>query len=187
MVLTQSQLLEKEVFLVDKIQNNGRNLMKHMKAICFVRPTSESIQSVIEELRNPKYGSYHLCKSLSAYFAVGLNTAFCIDFSNLVRKSQIERMAEVDDYEVVTQVHEFYADYLANRSDLYSFGLLAPNYRISGDSLGMWDGSTFDRTVEGLVSVLLSLKKKPLIMYQKNSQQSNRLAKEISVSFSRNL
>jgi hypothetical protein len=59
---TQSQLLTKEVFLVDKLTNQARDGMKHMKAICFMRPTPDAIQALVEELRHPLYAEYHLCK-----------------------------------------------------------------------------------------------------------------------------
>jgi vacuolar protein sorting-associated protein 45 len=61
MVLTQSQLLAKEVYLVDRLDNRNREKMKHLKCICLVRPGLESIQSLIEELRTPYYGEYYLC------------------------------------------------------------------------------------------------------------------------------
>ena len=36
--------------------------MRHLRCLCFVRPSPESIQSLIEELREPKYGEYHICE-----------------------------------------------------------------------------------------------------------------------------
>eukprot|EP00158_Paraphelidium_tribonemae_P003852 Partr_v1_DN26412_c0_g1_i4_m23918 putative Vacuolar protein sorting-associated protein len=62
-VLTQSQLLSQEVYLMNRIDQRGREKMKHMKCVCFLRPTSESIQALVEELRDPAYGEYHLCLS----------------------------------------------------------------------------------------------------------------------------
>jgi vacuolar protein sorting-associated protein 45 len=35
--------------------------MRHLRCLCFVRPSPESIQSLIEELREPKYGEYNIC------------------------------------------------------------------------------------------------------------------------------
>ena len=57
-----------------------------MKCICFVRPTSESIQALVEELRDPKYGDYYLYSS------------------NTIKKSTLERIAESDDHEVIQSV-----------------------------------------------------------------------------------
>ena len=60
-ITTQSNLLSKEVFLIDKIENTSREKMKHLKCICFLRPSAKSVQLMIDELRNPCYGSYYLC------------------------------------------------------------------------------------------------------------------------------
>ncbi len=59
-VYTQSQLLEKEVYLIDKIANRGRDKLKHLKCIFFARPVDSIIQSLVEELRSPLYGEYYL-------------------------------------------------------------------------------------------------------------------------------
>jgi hypothetical protein len=112
---------------------------------------------MVEELRNPLYGSYHLY------------------FTNILKKSQIERLAESDEFEVVKEVHEFYGDYLAINSDLISLNLSS----IYGEAASVWEGNAFQRSVEGLVSILLSMKKKPLIRYAKNSPLAKRLGTEL--------
>ena len=40
MVYSQSEILQKEVFLFELIHNKGRETMKHLNCICFVRPTA---------------------------------------------------------------------------------------------------------------------------------------------------
>lgn len=60
--MTQSSLLSHETYLVDRIDNKNRDRMRHLKCICFIRPTSETIQMLVEELRDPRYGDYYLCK-----------------------------------------------------------------------------------------------------------------------------
>lgn len=62
MVFTQSQLLAHEVYLIDRIDNASREKMKHLKCVCFVRPGHESMQAIMDELRDPKYSDYYLCK-----------------------------------------------------------------------------------------------------------------------------
>ena len=39
MVYAQSEVLQKEVYLFERVDTPGRETMKHLKAICFVRPT----------------------------------------------------------------------------------------------------------------------------------------------------
>eukprot|EP00158_Paraphelidium_tribonemae_P003850 Partr_v1_DN26412_c0_g1_i2_m23909 putative Vacuolar protein sorting-associated protein len=160
-VLTQSQLLSQEVYLMNRIDQRGREKMKHMKCVCFLRPTSESIQALVEELRDPAYGEYHLF------------------FSNILKKSQIERLAEVDDFEVVKEVQEFYGDFMAFNSDLFTLNLCSPRHPIYGDAPNVWDGYAFQRSVEGLISVMLALKKRPVIRYAQNSPMAKRLATEM--------
>jgi vacuolar protein sorting-associated protein 45 len=160
-VYSQTEILQKEVFLVDRIDKKGREKLPHLKALVFIRPSLESIQSLVEELRDPRYKEYHVV------------------FNNITRVVYIERIAEADQQAVVTQVHEYFADYLAITHDLASFNIHA----CIGDHLQSWDSSKFDRVSEGLVSLLLSLKKKPLVRYEKNSEMAKKLANELNVPF----
>lgn len=63
-VYSQSELLQKEVFLVELIDSisMSNETMSHLKAVCFLRPTSENIQLLRRQLRNPRFGEYYLCK-----------------------------------------------------------------------------------------------------------------------------
>lgn len=88
---TMSQILEREVYLVETIDATHDPMM-HLKvchacvtcvcaacgsvsahtptlcmarqALCFLRPTAHNIASLVEELRRPKYSEYHLCMSV---------------------------------------------------------------------------------------------------------------------------
>ncbi|KAI9882496.1 MAG: hypothetical protein M1823_005756 [Watsoniomyces obsoletus] len=159
---TQSALLNHEVFLIDRLDNPTRERMRHLRCLCFVRPSPESIQYLIEELREPKYGEYNLY------------------FSNIIRKSSLERLAEADDHEVVRTVQEFFADYIVINPDLFTFNMSYPMTKIYGASPELWDMNSLQRTTEGLLAVLLSLKKKPMIRYEKNSLMAKKLAGELS-------
>ncbi|CAG8796170.1 28788_t:CDS:10, partial [Dentiscutata erythropus] len=160
-VMTQSSLLSHETYLVDRIDNRNRDRMRHLKCICFLRPTTDSIQLLVEELRDPCYGDYYLY------------------FSNTIKKSSIERLAEVDEQEVVREVQEYFADYCAINPDFYSLNLSLPQHHLYGDSKHIWDGKALQRVVEGVLAVLLSLKKKPLIRYEKISEMAKKLAAEV--------
>uniref|UniRef100_A0A673JMW0 Vacuolar protein sorting-associated protein 45 n=1 Tax=Sinocyclocheilus rhinocerous TaxID=307959 RepID=A0A673JMW0_9TELE len=87
-VYTQSEILQKEVYLFERIDSKNRDNMKHLKAICFLRPTKENVEHLIQELRRPKY---------SVYF---------IYFSNVISKSEIKALAEADEQEVVAEVQQ---------------------------------------------------------------------------------
>lgn len=159
--ITQSSLLNHEVYLTDRLDNQNREKMRHLRCLCFVRPSPESIQFLIDELRDSKYGEYYLY------------------FSNVVKKSSLERLAEADDHEVVKQVQEHFADYLVINPDLFSLNLTLPQQRIWNGSPDMWNPDSLQRTTDGLIAILLSLKKKPLIRYERNSLLAKKLATEV--------
>ena len=58
---TQSALLNHSIYLTDRLDNQEREKMRHLKCICFLRPSPDSIQHLIDEFREPKYGEYHIC------------------------------------------------------------------------------------------------------------------------------
>lgn len=62
MVYAQSEILQKEVYLFEKINAPSRETMKHLKCVTFVRPSVDNIALLREELRRPKYGQYFVCK-----------------------------------------------------------------------------------------------------------------------------
>ncbi|KAL1959363.1 hypothetical protein VTO42DRAFT_2166 [Malbranchea cinnamomea] len=159
--MTQSALLNHEVYLIDRLDNQSREKMRHLRCLCFVRPSPDSIQFLIDELREPKYGEYY------------------IYFSNIVRKSSLERLAEADDHEVVKSVQEYFADFLAINPDLCSLGIGFPKQRIWSHSPDIWNSDALQRTTEGVIALLLALKKNPLIRYEKNSLLAKKLATEV--------
>ena len=67
LVYSQSEVLQKDVYLFDLITNPNRAQMAHLKALVFIRPTRENINLICEELQNPKYVQYHLCKLFSFF------------------------------------------------------------------------------------------------------------------------
>lgn len=46
-----------------RLDNLNREKMRHLRCICFVRPSAESVQYLIDEFREPKYGEYFICKT----------------------------------------------------------------------------------------------------------------------------
>ncbi|RZF43680.1 hypothetical protein LSTR_LSTR011028 [Laodelphax striatellus] len=170
-VYSQSEILQKEVFLFERIES-GANLetMKHLKCIAFLRPTKDNVALLSKELRNPKYGVYY------------------IYFSNIISKADIKVLAESDELEVVREVQEFYGDYLAVSPHLFSLNLApcaefrfgAANLRASNHSDPLaWLPDQLTRSVQGIVAVLLSLKKNPFIRYQGSSDLAKKLAEKV--------
>lgn len=180
MVMSQSQILQREVFLVEPL-DAAHEPMTHLKAAVFLRPTPANVELLKRELKSPKYGQYH------------------IFFSNILSPELLERIADADEHEVVHQVQEYYADYLAVNDTLFHLNLRgatqlsvksaasAPSPTTAGvlvsggvSSAASKPAQLFHRSVEGLLSVLLSLKKRPTIRYQKGSEVAEKLAREVS-------
>jgi hypothetical protein len=60
-VFSQSEILQEEVYLFERLEVETRDIMAHLKACVLVRPTEENIAHLKRELRTPKYGEYYLC------------------------------------------------------------------------------------------------------------------------------
>lgn len=156
-VFGQSEIQQREVYLVERIdfQNSDSCRLRYLKCLVFLRPTSENIELLSKELRNPRFGTYY------------------IYFSNIVAKADVKTLAENDEQEVVKEIHELYMDYLAVNPHLFSIGLPAC---IDGLS---WQPAALQRTVQGIAALLLSFKKCPIIRYQRNSKMCKELGQRI--------
>ncbi|XP_040997979.1 vacuolar protein sorting-associated protein 45 homolog isoform X2 [Juglans microcarpa x Juglans regia] len=160
---SQSELLQKEVFLVELVDSisKSKESMSHLKAVFFLRPTSENIHHLRRQLASPRFGEYHLF------------------FSNMLKDTQIHILADSDEQEVVQQVQEFYADFVA--SDPFHFSLNVPSnhlYMLPA----VVDPSNLqnfcDRVVDGIAAIFLALKRRPIIRYQRTSDIAKRIAQE---------
>ncbi|KAJ3901024.1 Sec1 family-domain-containing protein [Lentinula edodes] len=159
---TQSTLLSHQVYLTDRIDNQKRDRMPHLKCVCFLQSSDDSLDALQVELKEPKYGEYYLY------------------FSNILSKSVIERLAEADEYEVVREVQEYFADYAPLLPSLFSLNHIPSSSKpIYGTSPNTWNSDALERSVQGITAVLLSLKKRPLIRYEKMSGMAKKLAAEI--------
>ncbi|GMN48386.1 hypothetical protein TIFTF001_017548 [Ficus carica] len=164
-VYSQSELLKKEVFLVELIESTSmsRESMSHLKAVYFIRPTSENVQHLRRQLASPRFGEYHLF------------------FSNILKDTQIHNLADSDELEVVQQVQEFYADFVA--IDPYHFILNIPSNHMYMLPAVVDPGKLqhfCDRVVDGIAAVFLAMKRRPIIRYQRTSDVAKRIAQETS-------
>ncbi|KAI1707895.1 sec1 family domain-containing protein [Ditylenchus destructor] len=159
----QSEMMQKEVYLFERIDSGAiREPIKFLKCVVYVRPTPENIQLLSEELRTPKYAQYY------------------IYFSNIISKADIKILAEADEQETVREVREFYADVISLVPHVCSLGI--PNCYETPFNMS---ASIFRRTLQGLIAILLAIKKRPVIRYQTSSRDSQRLADELSKVFVR--
>jgi len=87
----------------------------------------------------------------------------------------IKSLADSDEQEVVREVQEFFADYLAVNQHVFSLN-------IAKCGIGFkWSEPYLKRSAQGIISVLLSLKKSPLIRYQNSSDMCKKLAESVRV------
>jgi len=162
-VITQTDILSQNVFLVKRlgVKNKTDTYQDHLHGIIFCRPTNSSISAVCRDLKNPLYREYH------------------IFFTNALPSGALSRIAEADEHEKVRQVKEFFLDFFVVHRDLFSIykpqiiPLMSTGHELSVDDL------YYRRNLQGLLSCLLALKKRPTIRYQANSTFCNKLSKSI--------
>ncbi|KAG1342821.1 putative Vacuolar protein sorting-associated protein 45 [Cocos nucifera] len=158
---SQSELLQKEVFLVELVDSMSKESMAHLKAVYFLRPTSENIQKLRRQLANPRFGEYHLF------------------FSNILKITQIQVLADSDEQEVVQQVQEFFADFCAIDPYHFTLNMHMNHIYMLPTVIDPPSSQSFcDRAVDGIAAVFLALKRRPVIRYQRTSDIAKRIAQE---------
>jgi len=158
---SQSEILQKEVFLVERLEDTNKEEMLHLKAVAFLRPTRATVAALRRELQRPRFGEFHLY------------------FCNAITETLLEEVADADEKEVVKTVQEFFGDYKALDATHFTIdvpdnsALLAPP-RVDPHASTL----ATERVVQGLVSVILSLRKKPVVRYEGRSEHAKRVATE---------
>jgi len=159
-VYAMSEIMKYEVYLCEKITSHRENLL-YLNCICFLRPTQQNISLLEKELRNPHYKSYN------------------IHFSHSIEKQQLKTLADADQFELVLNVQESFADF--QPSDAFLFHLNLKNVIANKE----WKLKCLERTIEGVTSLLLALKICPQIRYQNSSEVARRLAEKLRTHISR--
>lgn len=156
MAFSQTDMLQREVYLFERIDSaRSTERMKHLKCIVFIRPTKVNVALLADELRSPKYGAYY------------------IYFSNIIPRTDIKTLAESDESESVREVKEIYADYLCVNPNLFSLNIPTCMNALN------WTSDALSRSVQGITSVLLSLKLHPVIRFRAGSIPAQTLAKQV--------
>jgi vacuolar protein sorting-associated protein 45 len=167
MVYSQTQILEQEVYLVEQL-GKRHEAMSHLKAAVFIQPTEANLDLLIKELRSPMFAEYH------------------IFFSNIVPHDMLTRLGRADEFEVVRQVQEYYADYCVVNEDFFHLRQEKSLVLSSSMSRTLESGKIFDRNVQGILSVLLSIKRRPSqIRFQESSELARRIATDIVTQLER--
>lgn len=152
------------MYLVETLDAAHTN-MTHMSAVCLLRPVPENIRMLLAHLKEPVFKEYH------------------IFFTNIVTQDLLRKLADADHLQVVRQVQEFYADFYALNADLFSLNLQGSlSLSRPRSTYSVHETSALQRSVQGLLSVLLSLKMKPYVRFQASSEAAQSVAREITGS-----
>lgn len=122
MAYSSTDMLQKEVFNFERIDSGGKKRLKHLTAICFLRPIPENFEALVTELQTPKYGNYFLC-IFAGFSFVKMNCYVYVDFTNFIPLDDLKKIGEADEYECVRVVQECYVDYLPINPHLYSLDI----------------------------------------------------------------
>lgn len=159
MSYSQLELLEQDVILVELLENRASlSTMSHLNCVIFVKPTKELVGLLAAELATPHYNHY------------------LVFFNNAASKQDIEKAAEADAHEVVLLMVELFQDYLIAAANLFT---------ISVDNLPKNQATVAESAL--LASVLLSLRKCPVIKYENGLLETKRLALEMLYHINLNL
>ena len=161
--LSQSDILEQEVYLVERIDaEDKKEALPHLKAVALLRPSRENVARLRRELRDPRFGSYHLY------------------FTNRVEDIRLQDLAEGDTKELVACVHEVYGDFLPLEAHHISTPTPRPHLALAPMA---WDyGASSDminRLTDGLSSLMLCLRRRFQIRFQRGSERAQRLAQSL--------
>jgi vacuolar protein sorting-associated protein 45 len=149
--------------LVEKLHVDDTKKMQHLKAVCFVRPTEESVRLLCDLLRAGTYGE------------------FFVFFSSVLAETHLQALAESDENEAVRQVQEMYASFLAVDPTVFTLDVPRNDHLLRYASLApSARSSVIDPIVEGIASFLLSVKRRPAIRAQSNSEVARRVASDVA-------
>eukprot|EP00796_Vickermania_ingenoplastis_P005148 gene5148-3698_t len=155
MAFTQTELLSRKVFLVDKVENTQqRSPMKLMRCILFIRPESSSVDAACEELQRGKYKSY----------AVVFCCATCPE--------HLDRLAYADCHNLVDTVLEVFCDFCTVNNDAFLIEKAGTSSLFSSNTDAM-------RVAEGIASLMAAQKCVPIIRYQGRSETASRVAADL--------
>jgi vacuolar protein sorting-associated protein 45 len=168
-VYSQTEILQQQVYLVSRLDDNvpHNQQSSHLSAVLFVRPTSASVEWICHEIEHPRYKEYH------------------VFFSAIVSGGLLRKLAEHDVHERIRQVQEYYADVIPINEDLAALqcGNRSNSLAMTvaaGTSQAPQHAALYERTVQGVQSILLALKRQPTcIRYAKQSACAEEIANDV--------
>ncbi len=141
----QSALMRKGIYLFERLDaRTPTKQLRFVNCICVVKPTPANMQLLVEELRVPRFGKYH------------------VFLTQHINRNLVKALAEADVHEVVASVCEIPLDYRAMDTHLFTM--------IGG---GAWSElNAGKRFANGLKSVLTALNLRPSFCHTLQSLDS---------------
>jgi vacuolar protein sorting-associated protein 45 len=161
MVYSLAEITNKSVFGTDFLFLRKKKTLQYMDCIMLIRPTKRNLYFLKEELKDPSYGRYRI------YFTKSLPNGY------------LEDLAKADIQSKVEGVWIYFADFCALGSKLFITNFASQKKKKAQEKRGKAPVMDIDlhdpqsqaylqRAADGILAVLLSLKKKPYIRYSAN-------------------
>lgn len=158
-VYSQSEIMQNEVYLCDKLENRNREPLRHLKCLTFLRPTEENVTNLCIELKNPLYGSYFLY------------------WTNIISKTDVKRLAEADEQEVVREITEIFTDFIPINPHAFISNTITDQIYANGEL--PVDDKVIYAISQSILSFLLATKRIPIIRYCEGFHPTQKVADRI--------
>ena len=187
------------MYLVETLDAQHAANVSHMSAVCLLRPVPENVRLLLAHLKEPKFKEYHIFfTNIVTQVRRGRGRAAgdaTIDSRHPTPSSPpthpppplaqdlLRKLADADHMQVVKQVQEYYADFYAVNTDLFSLNLSGTlSLSRPRASYTTHETAALGRSMQGLLALLLSLKMKPYVRFQSSSEAAQMVAREITGS-----
>ena len=101
MICSQSQILKKNVYLIETIEKASAEKLLHLGAIYFIRPTDDNMNKLIKEIKDPRFREYNIC-NLTLLYEDMSNVIQVL--SNAISNLDLEKLAVEDEKNVIKKV-----------------------------------------------------------------------------------
>ena len=64
LICSQSQILKKNVYLIETMEKASTEKLLHLSVIYFIRPTEDNLYKLANEIKNPRFREYNICMRL---------------------------------------------------------------------------------------------------------------------------
>ena len=166
--MTKTELYTNEVVLIEELRARVHKevdpQVSTLNCYCLLRPTPDNIDLLCQELRRPHFAKYALF------------------FTNTISESQISQLASNDVNQLINFLQEAFIDYSALGSRLFSLEM--PN--IEDVRRNPSTCAHTGRIIEGIFAAICSLRGKPIIRYDKNSNVTETIALGLSQMVAQN-